>query len=76
MKAQFKEEIRFCKFFLIFITTTCSISAYIHRDNTDALISLFVFMTIFGGITLYALIVRIKYLKEIKDETSNKDNKK
>ena len=72
MKSQFKEEVKFCKFFLILLSITCSISAYIHRDNTDALISLFVFMAIFGGITLYALIVRIKYLKEIEKNERNR----
>ena len=72
MKTQFKEEIKFCKFFLIFLFTTCSISAYIHRDDTDALISLFVFIAIFGGITLYALIVRINYLKGIEKNERNR----
>ena len=66
MKTQFEKEIRFCKFFLIFISITCSISAYINRNNTDALISLAIFIAIFGGITLYALIVRINYLKDKK----------
>ena len=72
MKTQFKKEIRFCKFFLIFLFITCSISAYIHRDNIDALISLFIFMAIFGGITLYALIVRVKYLKEVQKNERNR----
>lgn len=62
MKTQFKQEIKFCKFFLIYLCIVCGTSAYINRNDGDALIGLAIFFVVFGGITLEALIVRIKYL--------------
>ena len=75
MKSQFEKEVKFCKFFLIFTCVTCGISAYIHRNDNDALIGLATFVIIFGGITLYAMIVRIKYLRSFNG-TLDKGNKK